>query len=67
MNFSVSETYSKDPTEEMYSFDGNSIDCDLAVWSNIVINIPIRVVRDDAYEILKERNIFLDEEPEENE
>ena len=67
MNFSVSETYSKDPNEEMYSFDGNSIDCDLAVWSNIVINIPIRVVRDDAYEILKERNIFLDEEPEENE
>lgn len=67
MNLSVSEIYSKDPDDEMFSFEGNSIDLELAVWSNIVINIPIRVVRDDAYEILKERNIQFDEYPEENE
>lgn len=67
MNLQISETYSKNPEEDMYSFEGNSIDTELAVWSNIVINIPIRVVRDDAYEILKERNITLNEIPDENE
>ncbi len=67
MNLQISETYSKNPEEDMYSFEGNSIDTELAVWSNIVINIPIRVVRDDAYEILKERNIALNEIPDENE
>jgi uncharacterized protein len=67
MNLQISETYSKDPEEDMYAFDGNSIDTEVAVWSNIVINIPIRVVREDAYEILKERNITLDEIPDENE
>lgn len=67
MDLQISETYSKNPEEEMYSFDGNSIDTELAVWSNIVINIPIRVVRRDAYEILKARNITLNEIPDENE
>ena len=67
MNLQISETYSKNPEEDMYSFEGNSIDIELAIWSNIVTNIPIRVVREDAYEILKERNISIDEVPEENE
>ena len=67
MSLQISETYSKDPEEDMFSFEGNSIDTELAVWSNIVINIPIRVVREDAYEILKDRNISLDEMPDENE
>ena len=67
INLQISETYSKNPDEDMYAFEGNSIDTELAVWSNIVINIPIRVVREDAYEILKERNISIDEMPDENE
>lgn len=70
MNINVSETYSTNPDEEdeeQYPFDGNTIDTKMIVWSNILVNIPIRVVRDDAYEILKSRNIVLDEEiPEED-
>ena len=70
MDINVSETYSTHPDEDdenQFPFEGNTIDTKMAVWSNIVVNIPIRVVRDDAYEILKSRNIVLDEEiPEED-
>ena len=30
------------------------------VWSNIIMELPIRIVRDDAYEILKSRGITLE-------
>lgn len=70
MNINVSETYSTNPDEDddnQFPFDGNTIDTKMIVWSNILVNIPIRVVREDAYEILKSRNIVLDEEiPEED-
>ena len=70
LDFNVSETYSTnlvDEDDEIFPIEGNTIDTKVIVWSNILLNIPIRVVRDDAYEILKERNIVLDEEiPEED-
>ena len=65
LDFNVSETYStysSEEDEEIFPIEGNTIDTKSIVWSNILLNIPIRVVRDDAYEILKERNIVLDEE-----
>ena len=34
------------------------------VWSNIIIDKPINVTRPDAYEVLKERGISLDDEVE---
>ncbi|MBR2891584.1 MAG: DUF177 domain-containing protein [Bacilli bacterium] len=70
LDFQVSETYSTDLSEEddeIFPIEGNTIDTKAIVWSNILLNIPIRVVRDDAYEILKKRNIVLDEDiPEED-
>lgn len=70
LDFNVSETYSTnlvDDEDEIFPIEGNTIDTKVVVWSNILLNIPIRVVRDDAYEILKERNIVLDEDiPEED-
>lgn len=70
LDFNVSETYSTnldEEDEEIFPIEGNTIDTKIIVWSNILLNIPIRVVRDDAYEILKERNIVLDEDiPEED-
>lgn len=70
MDIKFSEMYSTNPDEEdeeQFPFEGNTIDTKMIVWSYIVINIPIRVVRDDAYEILKTRNIVLNEEfPEED-
>jgi len=66
MNIEFDETYTDDlyylESDDYYPFENNSVDISEAVWSNIVINIPIRVVREDAYEILKSRNIILDED-----
>ena len=69
MDFEVEETYSDniDDDNDYYPFENNSIDIDSIVWSNIVINVPIRVVRDDAYEILESRNIKLNEMPNDEE
>ncbi len=69
IDINVSETYSTidSDDEEIFPIEGNTIDTKMIIWSNIVLNIPIRVVREDAYEILKSRNIILDEElPEED-
>ena len=68
MDLNVSETYSTLPdSDDVYPIEGNTIDTKEVVWSQILMNIPIRVVRDDAYEILKQRNIVLGEMPIEEE
>lgn len=68
MDLNVSETYSTLPdSDDIYPIEGNTIDTKEIVWSQILMNIPIRVVRDDAYEILKQRNIILGEMPIEEE
>lgn len=68
MDLNVSETYSTEADDDdIYPIEGNTIDTKEIVWSQILMNIPIRVVRDDAYEILKQRNIVLGEMPNENE
>ena len=68
MHLEFNEIYTDDDnlinsSDDYYPYENNTIDTVDAVWSNIVINIPIRVVREDAYEILKSRNIVLDEIP----
>lgn len=55
------EVFSTDPTEEDFLIEKNTIDLDNAVWSNIIIDKPLVVTRDDAYEILKERGIVINE------
>lgn len=55
------EVFSTDPTEEDFLIEKNTIDLDNAVWSNIIIDKPLVVTRDDAYEILKERGIIINE------
>ena len=68
MDLNISETYSTLPdSDDVYPIEGNTIDTKEVVWSQILMNIPIRVVRDDAYEILKQRNIVLGEMPIEEE
>ena len=68
MDLNISETYSTEAdSDDVYPIEGNTIDTKEIVWSQILMNIPIRVVRDDAYEILKQRNIVLGEMPIEEE
>ena len=60
-NHEYDEVYSVYATEDEFLIDKNTIDMDEAVWSNIIIDKPIVVTRDDAYEILKARGIVLNE------
>lgn len=55
------EIFSTEPTDDEFLIENNTIDLDAAVWSNIIIDKPIAVKRDDAYEILKARGIDLNE------
>ena len=55
------EVFSTEPTEEDFLIEKNTIDLDNAVWSNIIIDKPLVVTRDDAYEILKKRGIVINE------
>lgn len=55
------EVFSTEPTEDDFLIEKNTIDLDNAVWSNIIIDKPLVVIRDDAYEILKERGIVINE------
>ncbi len=54
--------YANDENDDVIEITNNTIDLRNIVWDNILVNIPIRVVREDAYKILAKRHIKLDEE-----
>ena len=54
--------YANTDYDDVIEIENNTIDLKSIIWDNIVVNIPIRIVRDDAYEILARRNITLDED-----
>lgn len=54
--------YANADYDDVVEISGNTIDLKAIVWDNIIVNIPIRIVRDDAYEILASRNISLEED-----
>lgn len=55
------EVYSTKNDEDFYLIEKNTIDLEKIVWANIILSISIRVVRDDAYEILKSRGISFED------
>ena len=57
-----SEVYSTKDNEDWYKIEKNTIDLFEMVWSNVIMNLPIRVVREDAYEILASRGITLEQD-----
>ena len=65
LNDEFSDVYSTKQNEDWFKIEKNTINLEEMVWANIVMAIPIRIVRDDAYEILKERGITLESDFEE--
>lgn len=65
MDEDFSEVYSTKDNEDWYKIEKNTIDLFEMVWSNVIMNLPIRVVREDAYEILASRGIALEQEDQE--
>lgn len=66
INEDFDEVYSTKPDDDFYLIEKNTIDLEKIVWQNIILSIPIRVVREDAYEILKSRGISFEETQDEN-
>lgn len=54
--------YANSQNDDVIEVVNNTIDMRSIVWDNILVNLPIRIVREDAYEILAKRQIILDEE-----
>lgn len=48
--------------DSVYLIEGNTVDLDPVVWANILIEKPMRVVADDAYDDYIEEIVTLDEE-----
>lgn len=66
LNDDFDEIYSTKKDDDFYLIEKNTIDLEKIVWSNIVLSIPLRVVRDDAYEILKARGISFEDTQDDN-
>ena len=56
------EIYSTTESDDYILIEKNTIDTYQMAWSNIIIDKPINVTRPDAYEVLKQRGISLEEE-----
>lgn len=54
--------YVDEENDDVIEITNNTIDMRSIIWDNILVNIPIRIIRDDAYEILSKRQIILNEE-----
>lgn len=48
--------------DSIYLIEGNTIDLDPVIWANILIERPMRVVSDDAYENYTEEIVTLDKD-----
>lgn len=55
------EVYSLHESEDVFLIEKNTIDLREMVWSNILIEKPINVTLPNAYEILKEKKIDLND------
>ncbi len=64
MDFEQSELigYLNDENDDLIAIVNNTVDMRSIVWDNILVNIPIRIIREDAYEILANRQISFDED-----
>lgn len=63
MDFSCSDYYSfvPDESDDTVVLEKNTLDLEEITWGSILLEKPLRVVRDDAYEILERRGIVLEE------
>lgn len=55
------EIYSKIEQDEYFLIEKNTIDMREIIWTNILIEKPINVTLPNAYEILQERGVVLDD------
>lgn len=61
MEKSYDEVFSTEANDDHFLIEKNTLNLDEIVWSMIVIEKPLAVKRDDAYEILEKQGIKLNE------
>lgn len=61
MDYTYDDVYSLIESEENFLIEKNTINLDEMVWTNFLLEKPINVTLPNAYEILKERGIVLDD------
>jgi len=67
LDFDASEIVSfvPDSSDDVVSLNSNTLDLAEFVWASILLEKPLRIVKEDAYRILEARGIRLvEEEPE---
>lgn len=63
LEFSVEDTFSTFEDENNYVIDGITIDLLPIIWSNILLEKPMRVTSPNAYDEFTYENTVLDEKP----
>ena len=63
LHFETDLIFGHDPEDDnLYLIEGNTIDLDPVVFANIVIEMPMKVVSEHAYDHYEETIVTLDEE-----
>ncbi len=66
IDISVEEIFSQDINDDFNNIEGITIDLLPIIWSNIILEKPIRVISENAYEKSDFENIEFEEETKEN-
>ncbi len=62
ISFDTSLSFATTPIDDsVYLIEGNTVDLDKVIWANILIEKPMRVIAEDAYDHYQEDIVTLDE------
>ena len=61
LDFSVEEVFTEDKEDDFNTIDGITIDLLPIIWSNIILEKPMRVVKDNADYDFESENVELDD------
>ena len=60
LDFSVEETFSTEKNDDFHYIDGITIDLLPIIWSNIILEKPMRVISENADRSFEKENVELD-------
>lgn len=66
MDLQVEEVFSTDKDEESNTIEGITIDLLPIIWSNIILEMPMRVISENAYDNFELENTEFDDDEIEN-
>lgn len=61
LDFTAEEVFTEDPNDDFNTIDGITIDLLPIIWSNIILEKPMRVVSEHALEFIDDEEIEMDD------